>query len=148
MIILLDTFHVPMHCTGNSGCFPRGKRASTVRRALPNCFWFFSCTLYFRVSIPPAAKPTPFQQMDIGSLTCAKMWVRAVDTKGGQAQHVCTRVDSEGHKKLSLTLHRQGIEPRVFGFEFRRTKPLSYAPPPLPRSPPCLQLIALHQRPG
>ena len=32
--------------------------------------------------IPPAVRPTPLRQMDMGSLT---FWVRAVHTKGGQA---------------------------------------------------------------
>ena len=40
------TFLVPMQCTDNSGCFPRGKRAAIVRR-YPDCFPFlcavFSC---------------------------------------------------------------------------------------------------------
>ena len=37
-------------------------------------------------------------------------------------KQVCTRVDSEaGIEKLSATLPRQGIEPRVFGFESRRS---------------------------
>ena len=30
--IRLDNVLVPMQCTRNSGCFPRGKRAATVRR--------------------------------------------------------------------------------------------------------------------
>ena len=34
----------------------------------------------------------------------------------------------EGTERLSLTLPRHGIEPRVFGFEFRLSKPLSYVP--------------------
>ena len=48
------------------------------------------------------------------------MWVRALPTKWGIRQkQVCTRVDSEGQKKLALTLPRQGIEPRCLWIEFR-----------------------------
>ena len=49
-----------------------------------------------------------------GSLTCAQIWVRAVHTEGGQ--HKC---GPQGTEKLPVTLHHQGIEPRVFGFELR-----------------------------
>ena len=35
----------------------------------------------FRVSIPPAARPTLLRRMDMGSLTCAQIWVRAVNAK-------------------------------------------------------------------
>ena len=45
---------------------------------------FSSC---FRVSIPPAVRPTYlFTQMDAGSLTCAHIRVSAVHTKGGVSQ--------------------------------------------------------------
>ena len=58
---------------------------------------------------------------------------RRLHTKGrsGTQKKVCTRVDSEGQRqKLSVTLPRQGIKPRVFGFEPGRSKPLSYVRPP------------------
>ena len=66
----------------------------------------------------------------MGSLTYAHIWVCAVHTKGerggvgegggGGVRHkqACTRVDSEGQERLSLTQPQQGIEPRVLGFEF------------------------------
>ena len=42
---------------------------------------------YFRVSIPPAVRPSLLRQMDVGSVTCAQIRVRAVHTMwGGQAQ--------------------------------------------------------------
>ena len=68
---------------------------------------------------------TDLRQMDMGSLTGAQMWVRAVHMNGVRHKQVCT-VDSEGGggggvAKLTLILPRQRIEPRVFGFEFRRT---------------------------
>ena len=75
-----------MQCTGNSGCFPRGKASS---------------------------------QMDMGSLTCAQMWVRYVHAEGGQAQTSLRKSWLGGTEKLFLTLPHQGIEPRFFGFEFR-----------------------------
>ena len=42
--------------------------------------------------------------------------------RGVWHKHVCTRVDSEGQRKLSLALPRQGIEPSVFELEVRRSK--------------------------
>ena len=39
---------------------------------------------------------------------------------GSVYEQVYTRVDTGGMVKLFLTLPHQGIEPRVFGFEFRR----------------------------
>ena len=41
--------------------------------------------LRFRVSIPPPVMPTLLRLMDMGSLTCAQMWVPAAHTKRGQA---------------------------------------------------------------
>ena len=39
--------------------------------------------------------------MDMGSVTCAQIWVRVVHTKGGRGgvrhKQVCTRFDSGGH---------------------------------------------------
>ena len=57
------------------------------------------------------------------SLTCAQISVRAVHTKAGEAQTNLykTRFGGIEEKKLSLTLPRQGIEPWVFGLEFRRS---------------------------
>ena len=52
---------------------------------------------YLCVIIPPAVRPTLLQHMDLGSLTCARIWVRAIHAKGGQA---LTRVESEGQKKI------------------------------------------------
>ena len=66
--------------------------------------------------IPPAVRPTPLRQMDMGSLT---FWVRAVNTKGGQAKKKSQELTRRDRKTApSTTLPHQGIEPRVFGFEF------------------------------
>ena len=40
-----------MQCMGNSGCFPRGKRAAVVRRYPVFGVCFSSCVQYFRVSV-------------------------------------------------------------------------------------------------
>ena len=99
---------------------PPGK-AGSHSTALPSFFLLlFSCVQCFRVSIPPAVRPTLLRQMDMGSLTCAQICLRAVHMKGlVRHKQVCTRVDSEGQKKLFLALPHQGIEPRVFGFELK-----------------------------
>ena len=49
--------------------------------ALPS-FLNISCVQCFRVSVPQAVRPTLLRQMNMGSLTCAQMCVRAVHTKG------------------------------------------------------------------
>ena len=41
------------------------------------------------VTIPPAVRPTLLRQMDMGSLTCAHIWVRAV-------QHTTQRIIRDG----------------------------------------------------
>ena len=46
------------------------------------------------------------------------MWVRAVHTKGSQAQKSLRKSLLGGTEKLFLTLPGQGMEPcKVFGFE-------------------------------
>ena len=72
---------------------------------------------YFCVSIPPAVRPTLLQQIDMGSLT-AHTFGCAVHTKGVQAQASLHTSWLGGIEKMPLTLPRQGIEPKVFGFEF------------------------------
>ena len=56
-----------------------------------------------------------FWQMDMRSLPCSQIWVRAVHTKGGQAQTSLHKSWLGRTVKRSLTLPRQEIEPRVFG---------------------------------
>ena len=84
----------------------------------------------FRVSIPPAVRPTVLRHTDMGSLTCAHIWVLPVHTKGWGGggggggglvgSSTDTRVDSEGQKKnCPSPCPGPRIEPRVFGFEFR-----------------------------
>ena len=102
-----------------------GKPAAIARRYPP--FFSFSCVQCLNVSIPPAVRPNLLRQMDLGSLTCAQSWVRAVHTKGGQAQTSLHKSWLGGTEKLSHTLPRQGIEPRVFGLEFGLW-PLRHAP--------------------
>ena len=82
--IRLHNVLVPMQCSGNSGCFPPAGKASGHSAALPSSF--SSYVQCFHVSIPPAARTILLRQMDMGSLTCAHIWVRAVHTKGGQEQ--------------------------------------------------------------
>ena len=62
-----------MQCTGNSGCFPRGKRTAIVR-CYP-VFWGFSCVQYFRVSV------IQLWTLTIGSLTCVRSYA-CVYTRG------------------------------------------------------------------
>ena len=82
--IRLHNFLVPMQCMGNSGCFVLGKRSSIEWRY--PAFFSFCCVQCFHVFIPSAVRPALLRQMDMGSLTCAQIWVRAVHMNGGQAQ--------------------------------------------------------------
>ena len=74
---------------------------------------------YSCVTIPPAVRPTLLRQMDMGSLTCAHIWMPCRTHEGGdQAQTGLHKSWLGGiNKKLPFTLPRQGIEPWVFGFE-------------------------------
>ena len=81
-------FPVAMQCMGNSGCFPRGKRASIVRRypAPPPPTHPHPhphpCVQCFRVSMPQVMTPTLLRQMDIGFFTCTQIWMRTVQRNG------------------------------------------------------------------
>ena len=72
---------------------------------------------YFRVSISSAVRLTLLRPVDMGSLTCAHIWVRAVHTKEGQAHYKSAQEsgtvkrEDRGTEKLPFTLPRQGIEP-------------------------------------
>ena len=59
--------------------------------------------------------------VNMGSLTCAHIWMHAAHTEGDQAQTSLHKSGLGGTETLSLTLHHQGIEPWVFGNEFRRS---------------------------
>ena len=61
----------------------------------------------------------------MGYFTCAQICVRAVHTKGGQTQTSLHKSWLGGIHKLSVTLPRQGIEPRGFGFKFWRSNHLA-----------------------
>ena len=100
-----------MQCTGSSGCF----------------FWrypaFFSLCAVF-----PYHRPIILRQMDLESLTCAQIWMRAVHMKGGEAQTNPHESWLGGTEKLSLTLPHQGIDPRAFGLQFRRSNHWATSP--------------------
>ena len=147
--IRLDNFLVPMPCTGNSSCFPHTPTASHHNIFDPEKPTMFSCApdadgvrtsdlesdalstelpphpmcaVFSCFHIPSAVRPTLLRQIGMGSLTCAQIWVRAVHTNGGQVQTSLHKSwPGWPEKLLFLTMPRQGIEPRVFGFEFRRT---------------------------
>ena len=113
--IRLHNFLVPMQCTGGIQAALPGES----EQHYPAFLFCFSCGQCFRVSIPAAVRPTLFRQrMDMGSLTCSPIRVLVVYTTG-QAQ-TCLQKSWLGETYFSpLTLPHQGIEPRVFGFEFR-----------------------------
>ena len=53
------------------------------------CVTIDYCVQCFRVSRSLAVGPTLLRHIDIGSLTCAQIWARAVDTKGGTESGKC-----------------------------------------------------------
>ena len=61
-------------------------KITSSRISCPTQLFFFSCELWFRVSLPRSVRPTLLRHNDMGSLTCAYMWVHAVHTNGDQAQ--------------------------------------------------------------
>ena len=101
--------------------FLGGKRAALVQ-PYPSVFCSFfpchACSIFVFPYISLAVRPTLLSQMNMGSLTCAQIWVHAIHTRGVWHKQVCTRVDSEGQKNCSSPFPRHGIEPRVFGLEF------------------------------
>ena len=114
---------VSVQCMGNSGCFPWAESEQPYPDPPPPPP---PCVQCFRVSIPPAVRPTLLRQMDMGSLTCAQIWVRAVHTKGGQAQTSLRKSWLGGTQK---NLFLRGIELRVFGFEFQLSNHPATSPP-------------------
>ena len=101
--------------------FPQGKRAAIVRRYQAFVFFFFSLCAEFSYFHTTGCGTYPFATDGYGIFNVRKKnWVRAVHTKGGQAQTSLHSVEFGGTEtKLFLSLLRQGIEPSVFGFEFR-----------------------------
>ena len=85
--------------------------------------YLFSWVQCFPVPIPPTVRSVLLRQMDTGSLTCAHIWVSAVHTKGGghDKKKCAPELTRRDRKQLSFTLLRQGIEPRDFGLEVRRS---------------------------
>ena len=65
---------VSMQSSGNLDCFPRGKRAATVRR-YPDLLFSPVCSVFV---YPQSVRPTLLREMDMGSLTWAYIWVRIV----------------------------------------------------------------------
>ena len=121
-LIVLDhriiTSLVPMQCTGNSGCFPRGKRAAIGRRS--PVFWLcVSCVQCFRDStIHRTLTRTT------GSLTCVRDHSYAcICTHGGWARRRRVSTTFLTRQKLSqicLVLWTE-FEPLVFGSRVRRS---------------------------
>ena len=65
---------------------------------------------------------TLLRQMGMGSLTCAQIWVQVEHTKGGHARTSLHKSWlGETQKTVPQPAPPQGIEPWVFGFEFRRS---------------------------
>ena len=100
-----------------SGCFPRGKRSAVARR-YPASLALSPpppslCVQCFRVFTPPAVRPSPLRQIDMGSLTCAQTWVRALHI------YIYTRKGGQGTNKSAQELARRD-----------RKKPVHHPAPP------------------
>ena len=92
---------------------PRGKRAAIVLRypAL-----FFPCVQCFCVSKPPAVRPTFFLTTDGYGIFNVRTNLGACHTHEGRSD--TNKSAQELTEKLFLMLPHQGIDPRVFVFEF------------------------------
>ena len=87
------------------------------------------CVQCFRVSVPPAVRPTLLRQMDMGSLTCEQIWVRPVHTKREvRHKHVCTRVDSAGQNKARSEPAPSGDRTQGLPIEFQLSNHLDTSP--------------------
>ena len=72
--------------------FPRVK----VRRyPVKKTYLYLSSALCFRFSRPPAVSPALLRHVDMGSLTCAHVWVRAVHTKRGEGRGSATNKSAQ-----------------------------------------------------
>ena len=86
--------------------------------------FFFSCPLCcFHVTIPPAVRPALLRQMDMGSLTCAQIWMHAIHMKGGHAQaSVHNSLDSEWQKNCPSPSPAREPNPGSSDRKDRKTK--------------------------
>ena len=99
--IRLDNFVVPMQCTGNWGCFPRGKRAAIIRR-----YPFFSPFLF-----PVCFHNPPNSDMDYGIFNvCTFLCVR-IYMGVGHTDNESAHFDSE--KLTNFLVLQTGFEPLV-----------------------------------
>ena len=73
-----------MQYTDNLGWFPKGKSAAVVRHYPAFCV-FLLCTV-FSCLHTTGCEAYSFATDGYGILTCVQMWVRAIHTKGVQAQ--------------------------------------------------------------
>ena len=112
----IDHFLVPVQCMENSGCFPLGN-ASSHSTALPS-FFSFLCSVFV---FPYHQLWASFMPAGYGIFNVYTYLGERRTHEGVRHKQVCPRVDSEGQKNCRLTLPRRGIEPRVFGLEFRRS---------------------------
>ena len=111
-----------MQCTGNCRYFlsPGEKRAAIVTRYPAFRYIFFiPCVRCFRVSIPPAVRPALLRQMDIGSLTCAQIWVRSVHTKGWLGRNKSTSAQELTRRGRKPVLHPAPLGDRTQGLQVK-----------------------------
>ena len=82
------------------------------------------------------AAPTLLRQMNMGSLACAQLWVRAVHLEvGGVGGESGTNQSAQEltrkNRKIDPHLARHGVKPKVFGFEYRRSITADLGPSPV-----------------
>ena len=131
-----------MQCTGNSDCFSPGKRTAIVRRypafliiflpplcSVLSCIHIAGCEAY---SFTTYGYGIFNVRRNLGACRRLRTKGREEGGEGGRGvrhRQICTTADSERQtKNCPSNLHRQGIEPRVFGFGFRLCNQLSYVP--------------------
>ena len=105
-------------------------KASSRSTALPRFFFFLSAL--FSYSYTTGCQAYCFTTDGYGSLNLAhKFGCVPYTRRGVRHKRVCTSVDSEGQKNCPPPCPpKHGIEPRVFGFQFRLSDQLATSPVP------------------
>ena len=101
-----------MQSTKNSGCFLQGKRAAIVRCYTALFFSMCALFLWFHAISCEAYSFTTVGYVIFNVRTNLGAYCTHEEGSG-------TNMSAQGIEKLSLTLPHEGLEPRVFGFEFR-----------------------------
>ena len=101
-----------MQCTGNSGCFPRGKRAAIVRR-YPCFVCVFLCAVFSCFRNPPNSDVV-YRIFNVRPFLCVRLHTEVGHTDNESAQHfdsnqyVATTTSSVQFSSVQDGIHAAG----------------------------------------